>query len=220
MKIGYARVSTGAQDEAAQTARLREAGCERVYADHGVSGAKASRPEWDKLTSPDGGALREGDVLVFVKLDRIGRSVKHLLEIAEDFRRRGIDLQALDQPFDTTTPAGKMIFTILAAVAEFERDLISARTRDALAVRTARGRSGGRKRKLSPEQEARVRELYALTSEDKRRLYSGAALAEMFGVSKPVIYEALSPQRRESQRRSRRDRYARDKRDAAAKTPA
>lgn len=214
MKIGYARVSTSAQDEAGQIERLKAAGCERVYVDHGVSGMKASRPEWDKLTDPDTGPLRAGDVVVFAKLDRIGRSVKHLMAIADDFAARGIDLQALDQPVDTTTAAGKLFFTILAAFAEFERNLISERTRDGLAVRTARGRNGGRKPKLSPGQRERVRELYALADpETQVRKYSGRQLAEMFKVSRDTIYQTLSEQQREAARKRRKDRYDRDKRE-------
>lgn len=214
MKIGYARVSTSAQDEAGQIERLKAAGCERVYVDHGVSGMKASRPEWDKLTDPDTGPLRAGDVVVFAKLDRIGRSVKHLMAIADDFAARGVDLQALDQPVDTTSAAGKLFFTILAAFAEFERNLISERTRDGLAVRTARGRNGGRKPKLSPEQRERVRELYALADpETQVRKYSGRQLAEMFKVSRDTIYQTLSEQQREAAKKRRRDRYDRDKRE-------
>jgi DNA invertase Pin-like site-specific DNA recombinase len=214
MKIGYARCSTALQDEEAQIARLKAAGCERIYTDHGVSGMKASRPEWDKLTDPDTGPLRPGDVVVFAKLDRIGRSVKHLMAIADDFAARGVDLQALDQPVDTTTAAGKLFFTILAAFAEFERNLISERTRDGLAVRTARGRNGGRKPKLSPEQQDRVRELYALVDpETQVRKYSGRQLAEMFGVSRDTIYQTLSTAQKDAAKKRRRDRYDRDKRD-------
>lgn len=210
MRFGYARVSTDLQDEEAQAARLRAAGCEKIYTDHGVSGMKASRPAWDQLTGPDG-PLREGDVVVFTKLDRIGRSTKHLLQIAEDFSARSIDLVALDQPVDTTTAIGKMFFTILAAFAQFERDMISERTKDALAVRTARGRNGGRKPALTEQQQEQVRELYKLTGEDGVRKYSGADLAAMFNVSKDTIYAALNPERRERVRKARRDRYARSK---------
>ncbi len=240
MKWGYARVSTDAQDEAGQVARLRAAGCERVYTDHGVSGAKASRPEWDRLTGPDG-PLRAGDAVVFAKLDRIGRSTKHLIQIAEDFEARGVDLVALDQPVDTTTAIGKMFFTILAAFAQFERDMISERTRDGLAVRTARGRSGGRKPKLSEAKQALARRMYAETAcpgcgattvdshkpDCKRhpadavtwRKYSAAALAEEFEVSKPTMLAVLNPKVGEKARKARKDRYDRDK-QAAGKTGA
>lgn len=217
MKIGYARVSTALQHEDAQITRLTDAGCERIYADHGVSGTKASRPEWDRLTDPASGPLRAGDIVVAVKLDRFGRSVKHLIAVAEDFRARGIEMVVLDQAIDTTTPAGKLVFHILGAVAEFERDLISERTRDALAVRTARGRNGGRRRALSPEQETEIRKLYARTGENGTREYSGTELARLFGVSRSVIYETLNPARRENQRQNRRARWARTRRDAAGR---
>jgi DNA invertase Pin-like site-specific DNA recombinase len=242
MKFGYARASTDKQDEEAQTARLKEAGCERIYVDHAVSGMRASRPEWDKLTDPENGPMRDGDVLVFVKLDRIGRSVKHLIQVAEDFQARGIDLVALDQPVDTTTAIGRMFFTILAAFAQFERDMISERTRDALAVRTARGRDGGRRQKLTAEQQEHVRKMYAETAcpgcgattadghgaDCKRnpadaltvRKYSGGDLAAIFGVSRQTIYQTVNPKRREKARKARRDRYARDEQRTDGKTPS
>lgn len=212
MKYGYARCSTSKQDLEAQVTRLRAEGCERIFSDFGVSGTKASRPDWDRLTDPERGPLRAGDVVVFTKLDRIGRSIKHLLEIAEDFRERDINLQSLDQGlFDTTTPVGKMVYGILGLVAEFQRDLIASNTKDALAVRTARGRKGGRKRKLNPEQEQLVAELYALADENGVRKYSGSDLAVRFKVSRSVIYETLNPARRENARKARRDRYERGK---------
>lgn len=148
-KIGYARVSTDDQDPKGQEARLKAAGCTRVFTDHGASGAKASRPEWDKCLD----RLESGDVLVAVKLDRIGRSVKHLIDLREELERRGVDLLLLDQGIDTRTPMGRMLFTILAAVAEFERELIAERTRDGLnRPGAARGRQGGRKHRLTPDQ--------------------------------------------------------------------
>jgi DNA invertase Pin-like site-specific DNA recombinase len=103
-----------------------------------VSGSRASRPEWNKCLA----YLREGDVLVAVKLDRFGRSTKHLLEVAADLEARGVGLRCLDQPVDTTTPVGKLQFTILAAVAQFESDLIIERTHDGLKAARARGNMG------------------------------------------------------------------------------
>lgn len=147
-KIGYARVSTGQQSTDNQVERLRAAGCERVFTDDGVSGVKASRPEWDKALE----YVRAGDTLVSVKLDRFGRSLKHLLEVSELLRAKGVDLQCLDQPINTTTPEGKLFFGILACFAEFERDLAAARTREALASTKARGRSGGPHFKLTDSQ--------------------------------------------------------------------
>ena len=132
-KIGYARGSTSGQHpEEVQAERLRAAGCEDVFTDKGVSGTQARRPRWDKCLEN----LQPGDTLVTVKLDRIGRSVINLLEVVTLLKDRGVDLVVLDQKIDTTTPMGWLIFTVLAAVAEFERALIIERTRDGqLAVR-------------------------------------------------------------------------------------
>ena len=123
--------------------RLIEAGCERVFVDKGVSGTKAARPQWDECLQ----FLRSGDVLCSVKLDRWGRSVPHLLEVAADLEARGVGLKCLDQGvIDTTTPTGKLLFTILAAVAEFERSLIVSRTMDGLAAARVKGHLGGSRR--------------------------------------------------------------------------
>ena len=146
-RIGYARVSTDGQHVEKQAERLKAASCERVFADI-ASGKMASRPGWDECMA----FLREGDTLVAVKLDRFGRSVTNLIATTRELERRGVDIQCLDQPIDTTTAVGKLFFVILAAFAEFERDLIAERTRDGLAATTKRGRGGGRKRVLKPYQ--------------------------------------------------------------------
>ena len=146
-RIGYARVSTRDQHPEAQRERLEEAGCTRIYTDHGASGVKASRPEWDKCLD----RLEKGDALVCVKLDRIGRSVRNLMDVIGLLEQRGVNLQCLDQPIDTTSAMGKMLFTILAAFAEFEHDLIVERTMDGLAASTKpRDRNGGRRHRLTP----------------------------------------------------------------------
>jgi DNA invertase Pin-like site-specific DNA recombinase len=136
-RIGYARVSTTDQHPDAQAARLREDGCVQVFTDHGVTGKLASRLQWDACRT----FLRQGDALVVVKLDRVGRSVANLIEVVSDLGARGVDLIVLDQAIDTSTPTGRMLFHVLAAIAEFERDLIAERTRDGLAA--ARERHGG-----------------------------------------------------------------------------
>lgn len=158
-KVGYARVSTRDQHPEAQRERLIAAGCdpELIFTDHGVSGSRASRPEWDKCVAQ----LRRGDVLVSVRLDRIGRSVRNLLDIVQDMDNRGVDLVFLDQGIDTSTAMGKMLFTILGAVAEYERNLIVDRTKDGLASTTARGRSGGRRHRLTPDQQQQAARLRA-----------------------------------------------------------
>jgi DNA invertase Pin-like site-specific DNA recombinase len=181
-KIGYARVSTADQTQSlqAQADRLTAEGCEFVFKDV-ASGKLASRPQWDACQS----VLKAGDTLVAVKLDRFGRSVRNLQEIAQDFAARNIGLMCLDQPIDTTSAQGKLFFTILAAFAEFERDLISERTRDGLAATKARGRNGGRKRALKPHDVA-----YARAQLDVRAK-PAAALARELGVSRATLYRAL-----------------------------
>jgi DNA invertase Pin-like site-specific DNA recombinase len=180
-KIGYARVSTLDQHPEAQQQRLKDAGCERVFTDHGASGAKASRPEWDKCLA----YLRPGDTLTCVKLDRIGRSLRNLLDVLADLEERKVDLVCLDQPIDTTTAMGKMLFGILAVFAEFERDLVRERTKEGLANTKARGRSGGRKPKLTEDQVATVRKMHATGD------HSIGEIGRAFGVSRQTIYRAL-----------------------------
>ena len=142
-KLGYARVSTDDQHPESQETRLRADGCSHVWTDKGASGAKASRPEWDKLR----GELREGDTLVCVKLDRIGRSVANLDELREWFDANGVTLRVLDQAIDTSTSTGRLMFRLLASIAEFERELIIERTRDGQAevrrIRNLRRSCGG-----------------------------------------------------------------------------
>ena len=186
MRIGYARVSTDSQTNDPQTDRLDAAGCDRIYTDV-ITGKLASRPEWDRCLD----TLRSGDVLVIVRLDRIGRSVRNLIEVVAGLGSRGVDLLVLDQAIDTTTPAGKLIFHVLAAIAEFERDLISERTRDGLAAARARGRTGGRKPKLSAHQVDVVRRMYGATGTDGKRAYTVAEIAEAVGVHRTTIYDYL-----------------------------
>ena len=120
---------------------------EHVYIDK-VSGKLARRPELDKALL----VLREGDQLVVTKLDRLGRSLAHLIELSGELQRRGVDLVVLDQGIDTSTAVGRMFFQILGAIAEFEHALMSERTMDGLAAARARGRTGGQRRKLGPRQ--------------------------------------------------------------------
>jgi DNA invertase Pin-like site-specific DNA recombinase len=186
MRIGYARVSTDQQTNNPQVDRLKAAGCDRVYTDV-ITGTAASRPEWDRCLD----ALRPEDVLVIVRLDRIGRSVRNLIEVVNSLGARGVDLLVLDQSIDTTTPAGKFMFHVLASLAEFERDLIRERTRDGLAAARARGRTGGRKPKLTSHQSDIVRRMYDATGNDGKRAYTVAEIAEAVGVHRTTVYEYL-----------------------------
>ena len=185
-RIGYARVSTGDQDLAGQIARLEADGCERIFTDV-ASGKLTSRPQWDALLA----YARRGDVIVCIRLDRIGRSVKNLLEVSARLGERGVDLRCLDQAIDTTSPAGRMTFTILAAVAEFERDLIRERTRDGLAAARARGRKGGRRPKLSHEKQALAVRLYDERGKDGKRAHTVAYIANMLECSRGTVYAAV-----------------------------
>jgi DNA invertase Pin-like site-specific DNA recombinase len=148
MLIGYARVSTADQNSELQIDALIKAGCDQVFTDEGVSGSKTSRPELGKALDH----LRSGDSLVVWKLDRLGRSLPHLLEVVGDLEQRGIQFKSLQETIDTSTPGGKLVFHVFCSLAEFERDLIKERTNAGLAAARARGRNGGRPSVLTPEQ--------------------------------------------------------------------
>lgn len=178
--IGYARVSTADQSTDGQLDALDAAGCERVFTDY-ASGKLARRPQLDALLD----YARRGDVVVITKLDRLGRSLRDLLALVADLDDRGVDLKVLDQAIDTTGPAGKLTFAILGAVAEFERDLISERTKDGLAAARARGRKGGRRPALSP---AKVDLARRLRDEGAHTM---AEVAEMVGCSRATLYRVL-----------------------------
>lgn len=179
--IGYARVSTRDQHAEAQHDALTAAGCAKVFTDK-ASGKLASRPKLDAALA----YLRPGDTLVCTKLDRLGRSVHNLVELGLALAERGIDLRVLHQGIDTATPGGKLTFHILAAIAEFERDLISERTKDGLEAARARGRKGGRRPKLNERQVAMVKQMAASGE------HTISAIAETFKVSRPTIYAVLN----------------------------
>ena len=141
MLIGYARVSTHDQTLALQQDALKQAGCERIFTDT-ASGAKADRPGLEEAA----GFARSGDTLVVWKLDRLGRSLPHLIETISGLQERGIGFKSLTEQIDTTTSGGKLIFHVFAALAEFERDVIRERTQAGLTAARARGRHGGHPR--------------------------------------------------------------------------
>ena len=154
--IGYARVSTAEQDSALQTDALHKAGCERVFEDT-ASGAKADRPGLaDALAY-----LRNGDVLVVWRLDRLGRSLPHLIETVGKLEARGVGFRSLTENIDTTTPGGRLIFHVFGALGQFERDLIRERTKAGLTAAAARGRKGGRKPVITADKLQRAREFLA-----------------------------------------------------------
>jgi len=180
-RIGYGRVSTIDQHPESQHDALVEAGCNQIYIDNGVSGMKASRPELDKCLA----YLRPGDVLVVTKLDRLGRSVKNLIELVNLLGEKGVDLQVLQQGIDTTTPAGTFLFHVLASVAEFERDLIAERTMEGLKAARARGRVGGRKISYTPLQAKTARAMMAT------REHTADEIARTLNVSRSTVYRML-----------------------------
>ncbi len=183
MKIGYARVSTRDQNPAMQVDALKAAGCERIYQDV-ASGAKTARPALDELL----GQLRAGDVLVIWKLDRMGRSLKHLVDLVGDLMERKVGLLSLNDPIDTTSAQGRLVFNLFASLAEFERELIRERTQAGLTAARARGRVGGRPKGLSPQAEATA--MAAQTLYRERKL-SVAAIAQKLHVSKSTLYSYL-----------------------------
>lgn len=190
VKIGYGRVSTRDQNPAAQHDALTGAGCDQVYVDK-ASGVLASRPELDKALLS---ANRAGDQLVVTKLDRLGRSLEHLIALSKQLQERGVDLVVLDQGIDTSTAVGRMFFQILGSIAEFEHALMSERTRDGLEAARARGRTGGQKPKLCPRQVALASAMYAETDDQGKRRYTVAQIAAEFGVTRPTIYRHLGKQ--------------------------
>lgn len=181
MRIGYARVSTLDQNPDLQLKRLREAGCERVIVEK-ASGARADRPELMRLLRD---ILREGDTLVIWKLDRLARSLKQLIETAEDLKGRGIGLMSLTDAIDTSSPGGMLVFHMLGAIAEFERALIRERTSAGLAEARRRGRVGGRPKKMERKDVTAARALLAdgtLTAKE---------VAARFDVSKATLYRQI-----------------------------
>ena len=156
------------------------AGTEKIYVDHS-SGASRARPELDALFTH----LRAGDTVVVWRLDRLGRSVQHLIEVMSFLKDSGVEFRSLQEQIDTTTPMGRFTFHVFAALAEFERDLIRSRTHAGLAAARARGRVGGRRPALTDEQCQLVRSLYAQGK-------TATELAALFKVSRSTIYRTVS----------------------------
>ena len=185
MRYGYARVSTTDQHTDGQEARLREAACEQVYSDK-VTGTKASRPEWDKLYAQ----LRAGDVLVVTKLDRLGRSLINLVDLINQLGDRKVELVILDMGLDTSTTHGRLVFSIMAALAEWEARIISERTIEGLKAARVRhgGRLPGRGPSMTPDQIRTARELMAARETSGM---SAERIAALLCVGKATLYRHL-----------------------------
>ena len=159
MTFGYIRVSRDKQTTALQEDALLKERCDRTYTDR-MTGTRFDRPEFQKMLD----AARAGDVIVVWRLDRLGRSLKHLIETVNVLKERGVEVRSLRENIDTSTPSGKLMFHIMAALAEFERDVIRERTIAGLEAAHARGHNGGRRKaieKIPPKDLARAKELYA-----------------------------------------------------------
>ncbi|MGH3237977.1 MAG: recombinase family protein, partial [Streptosporangiaceae bacterium] len=139
--------------------------------------------------------LRAGDVFVITRLSRAMRSLKHLLALAGELRERGAGLVVLRQQIDTTTPAGRLVFHVLGAIDEFQRELIAEGTREGLDAARARGRTGGRKPKLNERQAATIRRMYQAAGPDGKRLHTVAEIAQAVGVHRTTVYDYLNKER-------------------------
>lgn len=176
MRIGYARVSTQDQNLDLQTVALKAAGCERIYDDK-ISGTRRDRPGLERALDH----LREGDTLVVWKLDRLGRSVKDLVELVGDLEKKGVHFQSTTDAIDTSTPAGRFFFHVMASLAQMERELLVERTRAGLEAARAQGRIGGRKRLMTESKIVAAQKL----------LDSGVLpkdVAANLGISVPTLY--------------------------------
>src|SRR5688500_6406450 len=183
MNIGYARVSTGEQLLDLQLDALTKAECTKVFTET-AGGALNQRASLTEALA----YVRPGDTLVVWRLDRLGRSLKHLIETVADLRDRGIGFKSLTERIDTTTPGGKLVFHVFGALAEFGRGLVRGRTHAGLAAARARGRSGGRPKKLAdPKKLALAQRLYADGQTDV------ATICKTLGISRATLYRSVTP---------------------------
>jgi DNA invertase Pin-like site-specific DNA recombinase len=180
MLIGYARVSTNDQNPNLQTDALSLAGCEKIFIDTS-SGTIADRPELKKLKE----YIRSGDSLVVWRLDRLGRSLRDLIDWINYLDAQGVALKSLQESIDTATSTGKLVFHIFGALAEFERNLIRERTIAGLSAARARGRTGGRPKKLNDYKQKIAKEMY------HSKKYPIKDICEFLKISKPTLYKYL-----------------------------
>jgi len=180
LHFGYARVSTDDQDMSLQTDALAKAGCQRIYSEV-VSAGKKQRPQLDECLR----TLRAGDTLTVWRLDRLGRSLKELIQIVTTLKADGIDFRSLSENIDTSSAAGTLTFQIFAAFAEFERNIIQERTRAGLAAARARGRKGGRKPKVTNQMAVEIKALY------DSKAVAVADICRRYNITSTTFYRAV-----------------------------
>ena len=179
---GYYRVSTSQQNPALQIESLKKAGCDKIVGDIGVSGTKASRPAFDKMLK----LIGEGDKVIVWRLDRMGRSLRHLIEVNQYFCEHGATFESLTEKIDTSTPIGEFIFHIFAAVAQYEIDMNRERTLAGMEIAASHGRHPGRPRSMSPDQVQSARQLM------RRQSHSVRQIADNYGVSAETLRRRLT----------------------------
>ena len=176
MKVGYCRVSTVGQTLEAQLEKLAD--CEKVFSEK-LSGKDRNRPELERALE----FVREGDTLVVTKLDRLARSLHDLCKVSDLLQEKGVALKVVDQSIDTSTPAGKLMFHMIGAIAEFERSLINERTAEGREAALAKGVKFGRKEKLSEEQKLQIVEMCKTMKKPE--------VAKHFGISRALVYQII-----------------------------
>lgn len=182
MLIGYARVSTKDQNLDMQLDALSKHGCERIYQEKQSGKSANDRSQLQAMLD----AVRQGDTVVVYKLDRLGRSTKDLIEIVNTLQDKGVGFISLNEKIDTTGAMGKLVFQIFAALAEFERNVISERTKAGLEAAKARGRLGGRRNALTPKQQAEIVKMHAANT------HTIKSMAELYGVSPRTISNTVA----------------------------
>jgi len=181
MKFGYARVSKNEQSLDVQIKKLEESGCEEIYQEK-ISGAKDNRSQLNLLLSK----LRKGDTICVVRLDRLGRRMSKLIEMIIDFKEKGIEFMSLENNIDTTSPMGMLLFSICAAFAQMERELIAERVKAGLESAKREGRRGGSPKSLTDEQQKKLKSLL------ETKKFSVSQICEMAGISRSVYYRSIS----------------------------
>jgi len=182
MIFGYARVSTTEQSLERQIQELQQAGAEEILQEK-ITGTNADRPELNRLLDK----LRKDDIVLVSDLTRLSRSTKDLFSLVEQIQSKGAYIKSIKESWlDTTTPTGKLMFTFIAGISQFERDLISQRTKEGLAVARARGKMGGRKQKLDPTKKETIYKLY------QERKLSIMEICNMFSITKPTLYKVVN----------------------------